>query len=58
MLQHFQSLDVTSDEDECSGVFHNIKTYLRQNIVEGTQRILYSIQDAVISSKYAIKGIE
>ena len=58
MLKHFQSLDVTPDEEEPSGVFHNIKTYLRQNIVEGTQRILYSLQDAVVSSKYVINGIE
>lgn len=58
MLKHFESLDVTPGEDESStGLFHNIKTYLRQNIIEGTQRVLYSRQDAVVSSKFVLNGI-
>ena len=58
MLKQFESLDVTPEEDEsCSGLFHNIKTYLRQNIVEGTQRVLCSLQDTVVSSKFVLDGI-
>ena len=61
MLQHFQSLhdslDVSTSQEETGGFLPNVKTGFRQKIVETAQRIVYSLQDAIVSSKYLVDGI-
>lgn len=46
MLQQFESLDVNRPQDESGGLLRNIKTFFRQNILDATQRMVYSLQDA------------
>lgn len=59
MLQHFESLDVTnSPRNETGNFLQNIKTYIRHNIFQATQRMLCSLQDVFVPSKYLINGVE
>ena len=57
MLQHFQSLDVKTPEEESDGSPTDTKTCLRRKVIQVAKSIAYSLQDALVSSKYLTNGI-
>ena len=57
MLQHFQSLDVKTPEEESDGSQPDTKTCLRQKVINVAKRIVYSLQNALVSAKYLMNGI-
>jgi hypothetical protein len=57
MLQHFESLDMKTPEEEADGVSPNTKICLRQKVVEAAKRIVYTLQDVIVSSKYLPNGL-